>query len=67
MEPNELVQMDLKCPYCHHDRFIRTIVEKIRMVDNGEYIADEQEGFTAQVTYVCANCGKDVTDKELER
>ncbi len=58
---------NLRCPFCRHDIFIRTIKEEIRMVDDGEVITDEQEGFVAETTYVCASCGKDVTDKELVR
>jgi transposase-like protein len=58
---------NLRCPFCRHDTFIRTIKEEVRMVDDGQMITDEQEGFVAETTYVCAKCGNDVTDRELVR
>jgi len=56
----------LKCPFCKGEKFVRTMEEIVTMNDEGETIIDEVEDCIS-VTYRCLNCGREITEEELEK
>ena len=55
----------LRCPYCKCKVFTRKSLQRVEMIDNGESIEDSEVDSYIDYSYECANCGEDVTEKEL--
>ena len=58
--------MNLKCPFCGSEKFLRITKEVITIEDNGETLTDNLEKFLS-VEYKCLKCKKNVTESELTR
>lgn len=59
----------LRCPFCGCDRFKRRCDDEVHMLDDRETVTDElvAEPWSMDYTYTCSNCGKDVTNMELNK
>lgn len=61
------IQIELKCPHCKHNKFIRKNTEIVRVIEKGNSITDEFEGTVDSDTYECEKCHKKVAEEELVR
>ncbi len=59
---------ELLSPCCKSNRFNKISDERIKIIDDGEILSDECiDGFAEEVTYMCSDCGKEISEDELVR
>lgn len=52
----------LKCPHCGSDKFRRTTVDLVNIVDDGIQVLDVLVGEFPSYTYKCDECKREITD-----
>lgn len=61
--------MNLKCPNCLYDVFIRTMTDLVKIDRGEEIVTDEMinTGFESETTYTCAKCKAIFDEQEMVR